>query len=66
MLATVWINLGLIVINEICQISRKKLAKSTDTRSGFCKLQEGILLTVINEIFKSPPHLDPFGQENYL
>ena len=32
----------------------------------FCKLQEVISLTVINEIFKFLSHLDPFGQENYL
>ena len=25
-----------------------------------------VWLTVINEIFKFPPRLDPFGQENYL
>ena len=34
-------------------------------RKGFRKLQEAIWLTVINEIFKFSPHLDPFGQENY-
>ena len=32
----------------------------------FRKLQEAIWLTVINEIFKFPPHLDLFGHENYL
>ena len=28
--------------------------------------QEAIWLTLINEIFKFPPHFDPFGYENYL
>ena len=32
----------------------------------FRKLQEAIWLTVINEIFKCPPHFDPFCQVNYL
>ena len=40
-------------------------AKSTDKTSELSKLQEAIWLTVINEIVKFPPHLDPFGQENY-
>ena len=52
----------LIVINEICQISRKNLGQGPKFR----KLQEAIWLTVINEIFKCPPHLDPFGYVNYL
>ena len=52
---------GLIVINKICQISRKKL-----DFAKFCKLQEAIWLTVINEIFKFPPHFDPFVYVNYL
>ena len=51
----------LIVINEIRQISRKKL-----DFAKFRKLQEAIWLTVINEIFKFPPHFDPFGYVNYL
>ena len=41
-------------------------AKSTDTRSEFCKLQDVIRLTVINEIFKFLPHIDSFCQVNYL
>ena len=32
----------------------------------FHKLQEATWLTVINEIFKFPPHFDPFGYVNYL
>ena len=36
------------------------------SRKRFCKLQEAIWLTVINKIFKFPPHLDPFGYVNYL
>ena len=53
----------LIVINEIHQISRKKFdfAKLTKTWSEFRKLQEPIWLTVINKIFKVPPHFNPFG-----
>ena len=51
----------LIVINEIRQISRKKL-----NFAKFRKLQEAIWLTVINEIFKFPPHFDPFDYVNYL
>ena len=35
-------------------------------RKRFRKLQEPICLTVINEIFKFPPHFNPFGYENYL
>ena len=37
-----------------------------NSRKRFRKLQEAIWLTVINEIFKFLPHLDPFGQKNYL
>ena len=51
----------LIVINEIRQISRKKL-----NFAEFRKLQEAIWLTVINEIFKFPPQFEPFGYVNYL
>ena len=51
----------LIVINEIRQISRKKL-----DFAKFHKLQEAIWLTVINEIFKSPLHFNLVGYENYL
>ena len=36
------------------------------SRKRFRKLQEAIWLTVINEIFKSPPRLDPFCQINCL
>ena len=36
------------------------------SRKRFRKLQEAIWLTVINEIFKFPPHLGPFCQINYL
>ena len=36
------------------------------SRKRFCKLQEAIWLTVINEIFKFPPRLGPFCQINYL
>ena len=36
------------------------------SRKRFRKLQKAIWITVMNEIFKFPPHLDPFGQENYL
>ena len=51
----------LIVINEIHQISQKKL-----DFAKFRKLQEAIWLTIINEIFKFPSHFDPFGYVNYL
>ena len=54
-------NSRLIVINEISQISWKKL-----DIAKFRKLQEAIWLTLINEIFKFPPHFSPFGYENYL
>ena len=40
--------------------------KSTETRSEISEITETIWLAVINEIFNFPPHLDPFGQENYL
>ena len=36
------------------------------SRKRFHKLQEAIWLTVINEIFKFPPHFDPLCQVNYL
>ena len=36
------------------------------SRKRFCKLQEAIWLTVINEIFKLPPHFNPLGYINYL
>ena len=52
---------GLIVIKEIYQILQKKL-----DFAKFCKLQEAIWVTVINEIFKFPPHFEPFGYVNYL
>ena len=32
----------------------------------WAKLLEAFWLTVINEIFKFPPHLDPFCQISYL
>ena len=51
----------LIVIKEIRQISRNRLRQGPKFR----KLQEAIWLTVINEIFKFPPHFDPFCQVNY-
>ena len=49
-------------MNQICPVSRKMLdfAKSTDTRAEFRKSQEAIRIPVINEIYKFPPHLDPF------
>ena len=34
-------------------------------RKRFRKLQEAIWLTVINKIFKSPPHFNSFGYENH-
>ena len=37
-----------------------------NSRKGFRKLQEAIWLTVINEIFKFPPELDPFCQIDYF
>ena len=36
------------------------------SRKRFCKLQEAICLTVIDEIFKFPPHFESFIQVNYL
>ena len=36
------------------------------SRKRFRKLQEAIWLTVINEIFKLPPHFYHFGYVNYL
>ena len=51
----------LIIINEIRQISRNKL-----DFVKFCKLQEAIWLTVISEIFKFSPHVEPFGYLNYF
>ena len=35
-------------------------------KERFRKLQEAIWQTVSNEIFKLPPHFDPFRQENRL
>ena len=55
-------NKRLIVINEIRQISQN----SPKQGPKFCKLQEAIWLTVINEIFIFPPRLGPFCQINYL
>ena len=52
---------GLIVLNEIRQISPKNL-----DFVKFRKLQEAIWLTLINEIFKFPPNFDPFDYVNYL
>ena len=42
------------------------LASFQTSRKRFPKLQEAIWLTVVNEIFKSPPHFNPFGYVNYL
>ena len=50
----------LIVINEIRLILRKNL-----DFPKFRKLQEVIWLTVIKEIFKFPPHFEPFSYVNY-
>ena len=50
-----------IVINEIRQISWKNF-----DFPKFRKLQEVIWLNVIIEIFKFPPHFEPFGYVNYL
>ena len=50
----------LIVINEIRLILRKNL-----DFPKFRKLQEVIWLTVINEIFKFPPHFEPVSYVNY-
>ena len=36
------------------------------SKKRFPKLQEAIWLTVINKIFKFPPHFIPSGYENYL
>ena len=52
----------LIVIHEIRQISRNRLTQGPK----FCKLQEAIWLTVINEIFNFPPRLGPYCEINYL
>ena len=51
----------LIVINEIFQISRKKL-----DFVKLRKLQEAIWPTVIEKIFKFRPHFETFGYVNYL
>ena len=53
---------GLIVINEMCQISRNWQRQGPKFR----KLQEAIWLTAINEIFKFPPDLGSFCQVNYF
>ena len=60
--------LRLIVINEICHISRKRWISRNRLKQGpkFLKLQEAICLTVVDEIFKFPRHLDLFSQVNYL
>ena len=41
-------------------------ASFQDSRKRFRKLQEAILLTVMNEIFKFPPYFDLFWQVNCL
>ena len=58
----------LIVIHSICQVSQKsRISRNLQRQSlKFRKLQEAIWLTVINEIFIFPPHLNPFGQASYL
>ena len=52
----------------MCQVLRKMpdFAISTNTRFEFRKLLETIWLAIINEIYKFPPHLEPFCQEIYL
>ena len=35
------------------------------SRKRFRKLQEAIWLTVINRVFKFPPHFDSFGAQMY-
>ena len=64
----IFCNKRLIVFNEICNISRKSRISQIPLSQSrkFRKFQEDILLTVINEIFKFPPHSDPFGQVNYF
>ena len=42
------------------------LASFQTSRERFRKLQKAIWLTVINKIFKVPPHFDLFSQVNYL
>ena len=58
----------LIIIHSVCQVSQKSRISRNLQRQGlkFRKLQEAIWLTVINEIFIFPPHLNPFGQASYL
>ena len=52
----------LIVIYEICQISRKKsyFAKSMETFFDISLFTGSHMVTVINKIFKFPPYLDSF------
>ena len=47
---------------EKSRISRNRQRQVPEFR----KLQEAIWLTVINEIFKFPPHLFPFCQISHL
>ena len=42
------------------------MASFQTSKKRFCKLQEAIWLTVINETFKFPPHLGSFCQITYL
>ena len=52
---------------RIIQLKNNTFWTSFQTsRKRFRKLQEAIWLTVMNEIFKFLPHLDPFGQKDYL
>ena len=51
-----------VPVKRLIVINLSDFAKSTDARSEFRKLQEAI----IKEIYKLPPHLEPFGQENYV
>ena len=55
-----------VPVKRLIVINLSDFAKSTDARSEFRKLQEAIRLPIIKEIYKLPPHLEPFGQENYV
>ena len=59
---------GLLYLTKSVRFRKKSSISPNWLRQGpkFRKLQEAIWLTVINEIFKFPPHFNPFCQVNCL
>ena len=53
-------------VTRVVQFKNDTFGLASRPFQRFCKLQEAIWLTVIEKIFKFPPHFNPFGQVNYI